>query len=205
MLANEQAALRRVATLVAEGAPPPDVFAAVARELGQLLGVDMTTLARWEQDGMVSNVGGWAADGAPAPVGSRVPLDGAPVSRLVYESGHPVRLDDYEQASDEVAEMIQRLGIRSSVGAPIIVDGQPWGVLIAAANRPEPLPADTESRMAAFSDLVATAISNTEARAEVERLKAEGRRIVAAPGDVSRPGEAERMVTSAVDSLGRLD
>jgi signal transduction histidine kinase len=169
-LADEQAALRRVATLVAEGVPPPQVFAAVARELGQLLGVDSTHLARYEPDGMVISVGGWSPDGANAPVGTRVPLDDTTVTGLVHESGRPARLDGYGQGSGEVRELIEALGVRSSAGAPITVDGRPWGVMIASSNHPEPLPADTEARIAAFTDLVATAISNTEARTETRRL-----------------------------------
>ena len=169
-LAEEQAALRRVATLVAEGVPPPEVFAAVVRELGQLLGVDSTHLARYEPDGMVTSVGGWSPHGTNAPVGTRVPLDHTTVTGLVHESGRPARLDGYGQGSGEVAEIIEALGVRSSVGAPITVDGQPWGVMIASSNRPEPLPAGTEARIAAFTDLVATAISNTEARTETRRL-----------------------------------
>ena len=172
-LAEDQAALRRVATLVAEGAPPPEVFAAVVRELGQLLGVDSTHLARYEPDGMVTSVGGWSPDGTNAPVGTRVPLDDTTVTGLVHESGRPARLDGYGKGSGEVAEIIEALGVRSSVGAPITVDGQPWGVMVASSNRPEPLAADTEARIAAFTDLVATAISNTESRAETRRLAEE--------------------------------
>jgi GAF domain-containing protein len=169
-LADEQSALRRVATLVAEGVPPHEMFAAVTRELGKLLGVDSTHLARYEPDGTVTGVGGWSPHGNTAPVGIRVPLDDTTVTGLVHESGRPARLDGYGQGSGEVAEIIAGLGIRSSVGAPITVDGQPWGVMIASSNRPEPLPAGTEVRIAAFTDLVATAISNTEARTETHRL-----------------------------------
>jgi GAF domain-containing protein len=169
-LADEQTALRRVATLVAEGVPPPEVFAAVARELGQLLGVDSTHLARYEPDGMVTGVGSWSPHGTNAPVGTRVPLDDTTVTGLVHGSGRPARLDGYEHTTGEIAELVKGMGIRSSVGAPITVDGRPWGVMIAASNRSEPLAVDTEARIAAFTDLVATAISNTEARTETRRL-----------------------------------
>jgi signal transduction histidine kinase len=169
-LAEEQAALRRVATLVAEGVPAPEMFAAVARELGQLLGVDSTALARYEPDGMVTGVGVWSADGNYPPLVLRVPLDDTTVTGMVNKTGRPARLDGYGQGSGNVAEIVKRLGIRSSVGAPITVDGRPWGVMIASSNRPEPLAADTEARIAAFTDLVATAISNTEARTETRRL-----------------------------------
>jgi signal transduction histidine kinase/uncharacterized protein YoaH (UPF0181 family) len=203
-LADEQAALRRVATLVAEGVPPSEVFAAVAREMGQLLGVDSTHLARFEPDGMVTGVGGWSPHGTNAPVGTRVPLDDTTVTGLVHESGRPARLDGYGQGSGEVAEIIESLGIRSSVGAPITVDGQPWGVLMASSNSPEPLAADTEARIAAFADLVATAISNTESRAETRRLAEEQaalRRVATLVAEAVPPSDLFRGVAAEVGTL----
>jgi signal transduction histidine kinase/pilus assembly protein TadC len=203
-LADEQAALRRVATLVAEGVPPPEVFAAVARELGQLLGVDSTHLARYEPDGMVTGVGSWSPHGTNAPVGTRVPLDKTTVTGLVHESGRPARLDGYEHTTGEIAELVKSMGIRSSVGAPITVDGRPWGVMIAASNRREPLTGDTEARIAAFSDLVATAISNTEARTETHRLaedQAALRRVATLVARGVPPGELFDAVAAEVGSL----
>ena len=203
-LADEQAALRRVATLVAEGVPPPEVFAAVARELGQLLGVDSTHLARYEPDGTVTGVGSWSPHGNSAPVGIHVPLDGTTVTSLVHASGRPARLDGYEQASGEIADIIEGLGIRSSVGTPITVDGQPWGVMVASSNRPEPLAGDTEARIAAFTDLVATAISNTEARTETRRLADEQaalRRVATLVARGVPPGELFDAVAAEVGSL----
>ncbi len=203
-LADEQAALRRVATLVAEGVPPPEVFAAVAREMGQLLGVDSTHLARYEPDGTVTGVGSWSPHGTNAPVGTRVPLDGTSVTGLVHESGRPARLDGYGQASSEIAELIQRLGVRSSVGAPITIDGQPWGVMVASSNRPEPLAGDTEERIVAFSNLVATAISNTEARTETHRLAEEQsalRRVATLVAEAVPPRQLFDAVAAEVGSL----
>jgi GAF domain-containing protein len=203
-LADEQAALRRVATLVAEGVPPPEVFAAVARELGQLLGVDSTHLARYEPDGTVTGVGSWSPHGTNAPVGTRVPLDDTSVTGLVHESGRPARLDGYGQASSEIAELIQRLGVRSSVGAPITIDGQPWGVMVASSNRPEPLAGDTEERIVAFSNLVATAISNTEARTETHRLAEEQsalRRVATLVAEAVPPRQLFDAVAAEVGSL----
>jgi signal transduction histidine kinase len=203
-LADEQAALRRVATLVAEGVPPPEVFAAVAREMGQLLGVDSTHLARYEPDGTVTGVGSWSPHGTNAPVGTRVPLDDTSVTGLVHESGRPARLDGYGQASSEIAELIQRLGVRSSVGAPITIDGQPWGVMVASSNRPEPLAGDTEERIVAFSNLVATAISNTEARTETHRLAEEQsalRRVATLVAEAVPPRQLFDAVAAEVGSL----
>jgi signal transduction histidine kinase/uncharacterized protein YoaH (UPF0181 family) len=203
-LADEQAALRRVATLVAEGVPPAQVFAAVARELGHLLGVDSTHLARYEPDGTVTGVGSWSPDGPVVPVGIRVPLNDTTVTGLVHESGRPARLDGYGQGAGEVAELIEDLGIRSSVGAPITVDGQPWGVLLASSNHPEPLPGDTEARIAAFTELVATAISNTESRAETRRLAEEQaalRRVATLVAEAVPPSDLFRGVAAEVGTL----
>jgi len=158
-LADEQAALRRVATLVAEGVPPPKVFAAVAREVGLLLGVDSTHMGRYESDGTAVGVGSWSADGTQPTVGTVAPVDGTTVTGMVHESGRPARMESYEHASGESATIIRELGIRSSVGAPIVVDGQLWGVMIASSTSPAALPADSESRIAGFTELVATAIS----------------------------------------------
>src|ERR687892_713740 len=147
-LAEEQAALRRVATLVAEGVPPPEVFAAVAEEAGPLLGADSTYLVRYEWDGTATGVGSWSSDGSHYPVGTRAPIDGRSVTGLVQSTGRPARLDDYDVASGEIAAMMREKGVRSSIGAPIVVDGQLWGVMAASSRNPEALPADTESRIA---------------------------------------------------------
>jgi GAF domain-containing protein len=203
-LADEQVALRRVATLVAEGVSPSEVFAAVARELGQLLGVDSTHLARYEPDGMVTSVGSWSPHGTNAPVGTHVPLDDTTVTGLVHKTGRPARLDGYGQGSGVVAEIIEALGVRSSAGAPITVDGQPWGVMVASSNRPEPLAADTEARIAAFTDLVATAISNTESRAETRRLAEEQaalRRVATLVAEAVPPSDLFSGVAAEVGTL----
>ena len=203
-LADEQAALRRVATLVAEGLAPAEVFAAVAEEVGRLLGVDSTHLARYEPDGTVTSIGSWSLDGIHRPVGTRVPLDGTSVTGLVFDTGRPARLDDYERASDEIATIIQEMGVTSSVGAPIVVDGRPWGALIASSTNPEPLPADTESRIARFAELVATAISNTEARTETRRLAEEQaalRRVATLVAEAAPPDELFDAVAAEVGGL----
>ncbi|HET6296510.1 MAG TPA: GAF domain-containing protein [Kribbella sp.] len=169
-LVEEQAALRRVATLVAEGVPPYEVFVAVAREIGQLLRVSVANVSRYERDGTASTVGSWTAGGIPIPAGTRAAPDDTTVSGLVFSTGTATRLDNYDRASGEVAAYVQALGIRSSVGAPISLGGQLWGVVVASSDSDQPLPADTESRIAAFTDLVATSIGNTDARSRMARL-----------------------------------
>ena len=172
-LADEQAALRRVATLVARGVPPPDVFAAVAHEVGVLIGVDVTHMARYELDGTATGVAAWSPAGDHNPVGTRVNTEGESIVGIVLRTGRAARMHNYENASGPGAALGRELGLRSSVGAPIVVDQRLWGVMIVSSKDDRPLPADTESRTAAFTELVATAISNTEARTEVGRLAEE--------------------------------
>ena len=172
LLAREQEALRRVATLVAGGASPPEVFEAVSHEVGLLLGVDGTYMGRYDGETAIG-VGSWSRVGDKLPVGRRVALDGMSVTARVFSTGRPVRMESYDDTTGEVADIMRQLGIRSAAGAPIVVDGRPWGVMIAASNGDEPLPADTESRIVAFTELVATAISNSEARVELARLAGE--------------------------------
>jgi PAS domain S-box-containing protein len=182
-LADEQAALRRVATLVAQGVPPQEVFAAVAQEVGLLLGVDVTHMARYELDGTATGVAAWSPAGVHKPVGTRVNAEGESIVAIVSRTGRPARMRGYENASGPAAALARELGLRSSVGAPIVVDQRLWGVMIVSSKHHQPLPADTESRIAAFTELVATAISNTEARTEVAASRA---RVVAVADDERR-------------------
>jgi PAS domain S-box-containing protein len=203
-LADEQAALRRVATLVAQGVPPPEVFAAVAREVGLLLGVDATHMARYDVDGTATGVAAWSPAGDHLPVGTRVNTEGESIVGIVSRTGRPARMHSYEDASGPAAALGRELGLRSSVGAPIVVDQRLWGVMIASSRDDRPLPADTEFRIAAFTELVATAISNTEARAETARLTNEQaalRRVATLVAQAVPPSELFGAVTEEVGTL----
>jgi signal transduction histidine kinase len=181
-LADEQAALRRVATLVARGVPPAEVFAAVAEEVGRLLGTDLAAMLRFELDETVTVVAGWSWEGGQLPVGTRYPIEGT-LSALMLRTGRPARIDRYADAAGRVAALARQLGIRSSVGCPITVEGRLWGAATVSSKRPEPLPADTEARVAGFTELAATAIANTQARAELAASRA---RIVQAADETRR-------------------
>jgi signal transduction histidine kinase len=181
-LADEQAALRRVATLVARGVPPAEVFAAVAEEVGRLLGTDLAAMLRFELDETVTVVAGWSREGGQLPVGTRYPIEGT-LSALMLRTGRPARIDRYADAAGRVAALARQLGIRSSVGCPITVEGRLWGAATVSSKRPEPLPADTEARVAGFTELAATAIANTQARAELAASRA---RIVQAADETRR-------------------
>jgi signal transduction histidine kinase len=173
VLVDEQAALRRVATLVARDAPSTEVFEAVATEVGKLLDTDVTVVGRYDGDGAATAIGSWSASGGGVPVGTRSAIGGHNVLTIVAETGKPARVEGYEDASGEAAEIARRYGWRSSIAAPISVEDRLWGVMLVATQRPEPFPAGAEDRLAAFTDLVATAVANTEARQALERVAAE--------------------------------
>jgi GAF domain-containing protein len=169
-LADEQAALRRVATLVARDAPPSEVFDAVAMEVGTLLDTDITVVGRYDGDGAATAIGSWSSAPGGVPVGTRSVLGGRNVLTLVAETARPARLDGYDEASGEAADIARRHGWRSSIAAPIVVEGRMWGVMLVATQRPEPFPSGAEQRLAAFTDLVATALSNAQAHDAVRRF-----------------------------------
>ena len=173
--------MRRVATLVASGTRPEEVFVAVANEVARLLSVDLANVCRYESDGTVTFV---ASAGDLFPVGSRWPVGGwKNLSTLILETGRSARLDDYGDATGPLAEGIRDAGIRSAVATPIVVEGRMWGLMAAGSTQEQPLPSDTEARLASFTDLVATAIANAEARTEVAASRA---RIAAAADEERR-------------------
>src|SRR5271157_1323584 len=175
--AEEQAALRRVATLVARGVSPEEVFAAVTAEVGRVLGVDYTAMSRYEPDGARTVVAAWARSGSPVvPVGTREILGGPNVPTLVFETGRPARIDRYGEDAGPAAAAAVAAGVRSAVGVPIRVEGQLWGLMNVYSTHEERLPENTEARLAGFTELVATAIANAEARAALTASRA---RIVA--------------------------
>ena len=164
-LADEQAALRRVATLVAKEDLPEKVFAKVAEETGRLLGGVECTLLRNERDGAATNVGTWGEKiSAVFSVGTRFFPDGDGVAATVLRTGHPHRIDDYSAVADPIARSARDRGIESSVGCPIVVRGAIWGAIVVGTTGAEPFPPETEMRLTQFADLVATAVANAEAR-----------------------------------------
>jgi signal transduction histidine kinase len=170
VLADEQAALRRVATLVAKQTPHAEVFALIAEEIGRLLAVDAIQMVRYEDDRVAAVVGGWGTPAPAVPIGTRMPLGGRNVTSLVFQTGRAARLDDYRDWNGPIAERVTAGGVRSAVATPIFVEGRLWGAMMAASTHDDSLPPDTEARIAQFTELMATAIANAEARAQVKRL-----------------------------------
>jgi len=201
-LLAEQAALRRVATLVARAVPAKEIFAAVAEEVGRLVGADDTVVARFEPDGAVTVVVSLGEDRLPA--GMRWEADDFLATTRVWRTGHSARVDDdaWKEASGSVPERLRRMHVRSVAASPIVVEGRLWGALSVATTH-APLPPDTEQRMANFTELMATAMANAESRAE---LTASRVRIVAAADDTRRrierdlhDGIQQRLVTLGLD------
>jgi signal transduction histidine kinase len=184
-LAEEQAALRRVATLVARESHPDEIFAKVAEEVALLLGVGTAAIIRYEPGEEMTLVGSW---GRSPPVGRRWKLDGESAVVLVYRTQRPVRFDEYEHASGAAAAEARALGVRSAVASPIVVGGRLWGSLAAATSGTEPLPPDAESRLSEFTELVASAISNVQARSDLAASRA---RVVAASDKTRRQIERD--------------
>ena len=188
--AEEQAALRRVATLVARDAPPERVFAAVTEEIGRVLAADYTAMSRYEPDRSVTVMGAWNSTGADlaVPIGGRVELGGRNTATQVFDTGRPARIDHSGDTTGVAAELARSFGSRSTVGVPISVEGRLWGVMNVFSTHDEPLPADTEARLTAFVELAATAIANADAQAALTESRA---RIVAATDATRRRVERD--------------
>jgi signal transduction histidine kinase/uncharacterized protein YoaH (UPF0181 family) len=204
VLAEEQAALRRIATLVARGVPQGDVFAAVTEEVRQLLPVDSAAMGRYDPDGMFTTVAAWSPGEPAFPVGRRWLPEGKNVMTIVFETGRPARMDSFADASGPVGVSAREAGYRSAVGSPIIVDGRLWGVMTAASSAEQPLPSDTEARLASFTELVATAIANAEGRSGLTRLVDEQAALRRIATLVARGVLPEEVFAAVTEELGRL-
>jgi signal transduction histidine kinase len=202
-LTDGQAALRRIATLVAGEAASDRVFEQVTVEAAQTLGASAASLARFEEDGTVTFVGGWSDTRRLAfPVGSRVPVAERGVLAEIRKTGRPERIDDYQGQAPAIVERLSSFGYGSASAAPIRVGGKVWGALVAAALRDEPLAPGSERRLADFAELVAQALANADA---YRKLAASRVRIVEA-GDTERrrlernlhDGAQQRLVSLAL-------
>ena len=182
-LADEQAALRRVATAVAAEPEPGEVFGLVTEEVGRLLGAQTANMVRYDGEGWATVVGGWHAEGVRSvPVGDSVQLDGDTVAARVWRTGRPARVDSYEEIAGAMAERLRTLGFRSAVAAPVTLGAGVWGAMIVSSVHPEPFPVGAEQRIADFAELAGQALVNAQAR---EDLAASRARIVEA-GDAER-------------------
>ena len=159
-LAAEQAALRRLSTLVARGVEPSEVFDAVVKEMRRCLLVERAGLFRYETSGEVTLLAADFRSPAPLkwPVGTRTPMDGDTLATMVYRTGRPARMNSYENAAGSIAALTRAMGLRAAVGMPVVLDGRVWGLAAVGSAEPGPMPADTEARISAFAELVGTAL-----------------------------------------------
>jgi signal transduction histidine kinase len=201
-VAAEQAALRRVATLVAVEASQDEIFNAVAEGVAGALGEELR-LVRLDGDYAVVVAGSEGPHIDVLPVGTRLPVGGNNALSRVFRTGEPTRIDDYSKASGPIAEAVQAKGLRSIVATPVVVEGRTWGAMIVGTFSEKPVPAGTEDRLRQFAELMATDIANTEARAELVASRA---RIVAAGDDARRriernlhDGTQQRLIALGLD------
>jgi PAS domain S-box-containing protein len=204
----ELSALRRVATLVADGARPENLFAVVAEEVARVVDVPVVSVARYEADGTATECASFPAGGPLFPVGRRWSLDGTNVLRLVRASSEAKRIDDHSQLDGEIADVFRSGGIRSTVGIPIVVAGRLWGAMVVSTTQQDPLPDGTEGRLADFTELLATAIANAESRETLGQLADEQaalRRVATLVARGVRPADIYSAVCEEVDRLFGLD
>jgi signal transduction histidine kinase len=201
---DELRALHRVATLVAEGVRPQDLFAVVAEQVARVVNVPLVSVARYELDGTATECASFSPEGPLFPVGKRWSLEGTNVLRLVRENCEAARIDEYSQLEGEIVDAVRRAGIRSTVGVPIVVAGRVWGAMVVSTTEQDPLPLRTEARLADFTELLATAIENAEAREALARLAEEQatlRRMATLVAQGVRPDEVFAAVS---EEVGRL-
>src|SRR4051794_29719841 len=208
-LADEQAALRRVATLVARGVSPEEIFAAVTNEMGRLFESSQAYVGRLEPDGSAMVVVGVSDGVRGISTGSRWELEDYMVSTRVYRTGRHARIErsDFEHIPGPMADVLREIGAVSSVGAPIVVEGQQWG-FVTVTDTNKSLPVNAEKRLEKFAELLGTAIANADGRAELAGSRA---RIIAAGDDARRrierdlhDGAQQRLITLTA-ALRRAD
>ena len=205
-LADEQAALRRVATLVAEEAPAAELFAKVAEEVAGIFGEQIdTAILRFDPDDTATVVAVWGEQPEGGiREGVRLPIEGTGVAARVHRERGVVRVDRYTAAEGSIADHARRHGITSAVGCPILVSGRVWGAMVVAHYLPEPFPADGERRVSQFTELVATAVANAEARAELQRLATEQaalRRVATLVAEAAAPAAVFDAVVTEVAGI----
>ena len=213
-LAGEQAAVRHVATLVAEGSSLSDLFAAVARAVAQAIDADAISVERIDADRSTTVI---ASLYAPKfPIGRRWPLDEPGLHASVMASGRPVRIPDVSVVGGATGAALRDSAIRSLVAAPIVVSGALWGVMWAGGKRLEPLPAATETRLRDFAEFAAVAVANAESRSRLRRLadsEASLRRVATLAAEGATPKEllaavaeeAARILDGSTVSIVRYD
>jgi signal transduction histidine kinase len=214
-LVEEQVALRRVATLVASGAPPAEVFSAVAQEVARVMHLPMVGVYRYDSDGLMTVIATWSDRPHVLQPGTRWPLDGQSMVAQVQRTGRPARVEDYTDLPGPLAAGARESGLNATAGAPIVVNGSVWGAM-GMSSPDAPLPDHAEDRLAEFTELVATAIANSQAHEQLAQLADEQaalRRVATLVAEGATPPrvfdavrhEAARMFNAPLSALLRYD
>ena len=201
---EEQTALRRVATLVAQGASPAETFSAVAAEVGQLFDGDLAAVFRYSPEREATLVGGWSIPGLDIPIGSPFKVVGTGIGVRVFHTQRPARMERFEGPPGSMAAFFASCGARRGVGAPITVEGRLWGVLVIVSTDPDRLPAGSELRTAQFTDLLATAVANAEARQALRRVADEQAALRRVATQVAAAAQPDAVFASVAQEVGRL-
>lgn len=201
---EEQAALRRVATLVAQGASPAETFSAVAAEVGQLFGGDVAAVFRYSPHREATLVGGWSVPDITIPVGSSFNVVGTGVGVQVFDTRRPARAERFDGPPGSMAAFFASCGAQRGVGAPITVEGRLWGVLVVVSIDPARLPVSSERRAAQFTDLLASAVANAEAREALRRVADEQAALRRVATQVAAAAAPNVVFASVAEEVGRL-
>jgi PAS domain S-box-containing protein len=201
-LAQEQSALRRVATLVASEPSPEQVFDAVSKQCARVLDTGAAAVFKFEGDS-ATIVGRYDREYlSPFQLGSSIPLDPNSAVGRVHQTGEPVRIDDYSELPGEVAEIMRETGLKSTVAAPIFVAGRLWGAVAVTSLDADGLAPEGQARLRDFCELVSLAVASADARKE---LRASRARIVQAADEERRrlernlhDGAQQRLVSLAL-------
>jgi PAS domain S-box-containing protein len=201
---EEQAALRRVATLVAQGASPAETFSAVAAEVGQLFGGDLAAVFRYSPQREATLVGGWSVPDITIPVGSSFNVTGTGVGVRVFDTRRPARAERFDGPPGSMAAFLASCGAQRGVGAPITVEGRLWGVLVIVSTDPVRLPLSSELRAAQFTDLLASAVANAEAREALRLVADEQAALRRVATQVAAAAAPTAVFASVAEEVGRL-
>ncbi|HWE08165.1 MAG TPA: GAF domain-containing protein [Solirubrobacteraceae bacterium] len=197
-------AQRRIATLVAGGAPSADVFAAIAEQVGSVMGLPLVVVWRYESDGVGVVIGAWGEFRHEFQPDSRWPLDGGAVCALLRKMGRPGRVEDLGDVHGTIADAQREVGLRACAGAPIIVDGEVWGAISVLSTDPVPLPDQIEYRLAEITELVATAISDSAGREQLACLADEQAALRRVATLVARGVPEGELFDAVIEEVGRL-
>jgi signal transduction histidine kinase len=201
-VAEEQDAIGRVADVVASDATPGEVLDEVVAQASQLMGVEFTTLLRFEAGGGTEIA---ALSGAPGglEVGMREPGGGDGATQRVLSTGRVARMDDLSQASGHWPRLAYTLGFASSVAAPVVIGGGLWGVLVVT-GRDGPLPLGVEASLTRFAKLAGAAIADAQARRGLRALAKEQaalRRVAELAARAGDPQEVFAAVAAETSAL----